>query len=63
MKIVDLHYKDTMHNIANNIPSDIARLNYPQKYLRLVAADGSVYNLEVADVTDKEFYLIIKEKI
>lgn len=59
-KIVDLDYEDSMFNLANNIPSEIAKLNFPQKYLKLVAADGSVYDLEVAEVTRDEFYLMIK---
>jgi len=60
VKIVDLDYENTMFNLANNVPDDIAKLHYPQKYLKLVAADGSVYDLEVAEVTMDEFYLMIK---
>ncbi|WP_405286492.1 hypothetical protein [Methanobrevibacter sp.] len=59
MKVVDLDYENVLYNLANNVPDEIAKLDYPQKYLRLVAADGTVYDLEVADVTDKEFYLKI----
>ena len=63
MKVVDLDYENVLYNIANNVPDEIAKLHYPQKYLRLVTNDGSMYSLEVVDVTDKEFYLKIKEKL
>ena len=63
MKVVDLDYENVLYNIANNVPDEIAKLDYPQKYLKLVAADGTVYDLGVADVTDKEFYLKITDVI
>lgn len=63
MKLVDLDYHDSIYNMMNDVKPEIAKLHFPQKYLRLVAADGSVYDLEIVDVTDKEFYVKIEDKI
>lgn len=59
IKLVDIDYEETMFNLANNVSPEIAKLNRPQKYLKLVAADGTVYDLKIAEVTTKEIYLMI----
>ena len=60
MKIVDLEYEDIMHEIKQNVPRQIARMKYHQKYL-LLELGNEVYELEITDVTDTAFYLKIKE--
>lgn len=60
MKIVDLQVENTLYNNRNNIPDDIARLHYPQKYI--ILNTGELYDLEIDTVTDTAIYVKVHEK-
>ena len=62
MKIVDLHYMESVYNNKNNVSDIIANLRYPQKYVTL-EYDGVLYNLDVVSVDDYEFIVKIVDKV
>lgn len=59
MKMVDIDYSVSLYNTANDVPNDIAKLRFPQRYIRLVDRSGRVFELEIADVNDDEILLAI----
>lgn len=61
MKMVDIDYYAALYDIANDVSEEIARLDFPQRYVRLVDNSGRVFDLEVAEVSKDEVLLMIKE--
>lgn len=59
MKMVDIDYYTSLYNTANDVPDEIARLDRPQRYVRLVDNSGRVFELEVAEVNKDEVLLMI----
>lgn len=59
MKIVDLQYMDAVYCHENNVSSELKRLHYPQKYVKLLK-DDEVLDLEIDSLDDKNIYLRIK---
>jgi hypothetical protein len=62
MKISDLQYYDVLYNIDNLIEDDVAKLNYPQKYIQLIH-NGSLHNLELISVDKDKFIVKINGKV
>ena len=56
MKMVDFDVAEHQYRRATKINEDIAKLNYPQKYV-LLEAFGQKYSLEIQEVMDTAFLL------
>lgn len=61
MKMGDIDYHVTLYNAANDVSVEISKLDYPQRYVRLVDRSGRVFELEVAEVNKDEVLLMISE--
>ena len=62
MKMVDIDYYTSLYETAHDVPVEIARLDRPQRYVRLVDRSGRVFELEVAEVNKDEVLLMIGDK-
>ena len=62
MKMVDIDYHVSLYNTANEVPDNIAKLHFPQRYIRLVDPSGQMYELEIADINGDEIILCLGEK-
>lgn len=56
MRVNDLAVADVIYSEENNIPSEIASLHRPLKYLRIKIGQ-SFFNLKIDEVKEKEIIL------
>ena len=62
MKVGDIDYYSVLYNIEYKVPDDIAKLNFPQRYIRLVNDDGEIFDLDLVEISKNEILVKIMEK-